>query len=69
MAFREVLVVEMGLGACWRMVGLAIMAAWRFLLVYETWWAVCGGGALLNFLGSGGWWGRCVWVAGVLLYK
>lgn len=35
MVFREVLVVEMGFWACWRMAGVAIKAAWRLLLVYE----------------------------------
>lgn len=50
MVFREVLVVEMGFGACWRMAGMAIMAAWRLLLVYEACGLFAGEGALLDFL-------------------
>lgn len=50
MVFGEVLVVEMGFWACWRMAGVAIKAAWRLLLVYEAWWAVCGGRCAFEFL-------------------
>lgn len=68
MVFREVLVVEMGFGACWRMVGLAIMAAWRLLLVYEAWWAVCGGRCAFEFFGGVEVGGVCAFGLRLLFY-
>ena len=69
MVFGEILVVEMACFGMQEVAGIAKRASRTVLLVSLARWAVCGGRCAFVFLCGGCWWGWCVWVAGVLIYK